>query len=104
METENEIHLPKEVKNNFVETYSEDMVRVIAGDKEGLVQKIIHEQEKSDEQKKLYSPKSGQNRILLFLSIFLFFFGFWNFGLFYLKERRYQSSRDSTSILATRLQ
>ena len=73
METENDIHLPKEVKNKFVETYSDDMVRVIANDKEGLVQKIIHEQEKNEIEKIHYSPKSKINRIFLFASILLFF-------------------------------
>ncbi len=48
----------KPVKSFIMETYAEDMASVISNDKEGLVQKIIHEQEDRENQKKNESPDS----------------------------------------------
>lgn len=64
-----------------VETLAEDMARVIEGDKEGLIKKIIHEQEQSEMEKKNLSPESQKNKLfmyagfaLVFISLFVFLF------------------------------
>src|SRR3989338_5325498 len=60
-------------ENKFVETYAEDMARVIKDDHEGLVKKIIHEQELKDLEKKNFSPESKKNKIYMLTSLaFLF--------------------------------
>lgn len=78
-------------QNKVLETYAEDMVSVIANDREGLVQKIIHEQEEREMEKLNSSPESTRNRVLLFLGMFLFFVSC--FALFY-----YFSNKDSLGV------
>lgn len=52
--------------SSFVETYAGDMAKIIENDKEGLVKKIIHEEEENQSQKKNLSPESKRNRIFMF--------------------------------------
>lgn len=78
-------------QNKILETYAEDMVSVIANDREGLVQKIIHEQEEREAEKLNSSPESTKNRIMLFIGMFFFFLSC--FALFY-----YFSNKDSLGI------
>ncbi len=62
----------QENENKFVETYAEDMARVIKDDQEGLVKKIIHEQEQKELEKRNLSPESKQNeQYMLFGALFL---------------------------------
>lgn len=70
-----------EVKNKSIETYAEDMAKVIEGNQGELIKKIIHEQELHELEKKNLSPKSKQNRIfigvgflLLFITLGIFIF------------------------------
>lgn len=63
METENKI------KNKKIETYAEDMARVIESDTGGLIKKIIHEQEEYETERKNLSPGSKKNKIFIFTSI-----------------------------------
>lgn len=53
------------------ETYAEDMAKTIAGDKEGLIKKILQEEEMHEVEKKNLSPESRKNQILMFFSISL---------------------------------
>ena len=73
------------VKNRIVETYAGDMAEVIGDDTQGmgLVKKIIHGEEKHQEEKKNFSPESKKNKlfvlvgavlIVLALAILSFFF------------------------------
>ncbi|MEX2052341.1 MAG: hypothetical protein WD991_01420 [Candidatus Paceibacterota bacterium] len=62
-----------EVKHLAVETYAEDMAQVIQDDREGLVKKIIHEQEQREAERKNFSPESKKNKFYMFLSIVLVF-------------------------------
>ncbi|MFH1200974.1 MAG: hypothetical protein V1484_01445 [bacterium] len=59
----------KEIKNVIAETYAGDMAEVIENDKGGLVKKIIHGEEKHEEEKKNLSPESKKNKLLMFVSI-----------------------------------
>jgi len=61
----------KELKHKTVDTYAEDMARVIENDKEGLVKKIIHEAEERESEKKNLSPESTKNKVYMFLSFLL---------------------------------
>ncbi len=64
----------KKVKNVVVETYAEDMARVIGDDKEGLVRKIIHSAEEEETMKKNMSPESKKNKLFMLLGIMLIVF------------------------------
>ncbi len=57
----------QENKDNekVIETYAEDMARVLESDQGGLIKKIIHEQELRDAEKKKLSPQSRQNKLYL---------------------------------------
>jgi len=54
-----------------VETLAEDMARVIENDKEGLIKKIIHEQEMKEAEKRNLSPESKKNKVFMLLSFML---------------------------------
>ncbi|MDQ3076366.1 MAG: hypothetical protein M3Q34_04560 [bacterium] len=92
-----EIKLPKkENKAHIMETYAEDMVSVISNDKEGLVQRIIHEQEERELEKKNYSPYSKQNRFFLFISLFFLFLAIGLVGYYYFFYKPAQAVRIAT--------
>ena len=57
---------PKKV---VVETYAEDMAKVIADDREGLVKKIIHGEEEHEKERLI--PQSTKNKLFLLLGFFL---------------------------------
>lgn len=57
--------------NKVVETYAEDMARVIGDDTQGLVKKIIHGEEEHEIEKKNLSPESKRNKIFMFVGILL---------------------------------
>lgn len=54
-------HKKQKAKN--IETYAEDMASAIRGGEHGLIKKMIHEQETSEEEKKRLSPDSQKNRL-----------------------------------------
>lgn len=58
-----------EIKNVVVETYAEDMARVIEDDKTGLVKKIIHEEEQHEIEKINLSPESTKNKFFMLISL-----------------------------------
>lgn len=58
-------------KNKIVQTYAEDMVKVIEDDKGGLIKKIIHSEEEHEIEKKELSPESKKNKFFMFLGLLL---------------------------------
>ena len=57
--------------SGVVETYAEDMAKVIEDDKEGLVKKIIHGEEERERAKMNLSPESKKNKFFLLLGVLL---------------------------------
>ena len=60
-------------KNVIIETYAEDMAQVVGDNQDGIVKKIIEEQEKHDAENKKTSPETNKNKIFLFLGILFVF-------------------------------
>lgn len=58
-------------QNKAVQTYAEDMAEVLGADREGLIKKIIHEEEDKEMEKKNLSPDSKKNQALVILSLIL---------------------------------
>lgn len=58
-----------ETQNKLVQTYAEDMAKVIQDDREGLIKKIIHGEQEHEMEKKNISPASNKNRFLLIMGI-----------------------------------
>ncbi len=58
-------------KNKSVRTYVEDMSSVIKENKEGVIKKIIHEQEDHEREKVNLSPESGRNKTFLLVGFLL---------------------------------
>lgn len=76
----------KKTENKIVQTYAEDMAKVIESDKEGLVKKIIHGEEQHELEKKNLSPMSKQNKILMFLSILLIVLALITLSFFFFRK------------------
>ncbi len=72
----------EKVQNKIVETYGEDMARVIEGDQGGLIKKIIHEQEQKELEKKTLSPDSKRNKTYMLVSALLLLLAFFTFIFF----------------------
>ena len=62
-----------EIKNKQIETYAEDMAKIIESDTGGLIKKIIHQQEQYEIERKNLSPKSKKNQFFIFSGIVLVF-------------------------------
>ncbi len=77
MEPENKIKPTRnEIKGPAVlETYADDMARVLENDTEGLVKKIIHGEEQHEAEKKNLSPESKKNKVFMLVSALLVIFG-----------------------------
>ena len=65
----------QKIKSKNIETYAEDMASAIETGEEGLVKKIIHEQEKQEEEKKSLSPESQKNKVFMIVGATLIGFG-----------------------------
>lgn len=63
--------MEKETKNKIIQTYAEDMAKVLESDKSGVIKKIIHGEEESEKEKKILSPESGRNKFFMFTGIML---------------------------------
>lgn len=68
MEPENKKNIPN------IQTYTNDMVKVIEDGGGGLIKKMIREQETAEEEKKNMSPESKKNKVFMILGITLIFF------------------------------
>ncbi|MFZ1019835.1 MAG: hypothetical protein WAN61_02505 [Minisyncoccia bacterium] len=79
MEPENKI------QNNAVQTYAEDVARIIENEKGDMVKKIIHGEEKHEEEteKKNLSPELKKNKFFLALGIFLTILAFGLLAFFF---------------------
>lgn len=85
METQNQI--PKKINEKIVKTYAEDMAEVIESNREGLVKKLIHEDELREAEKRSQSPENTKNKIFAFLGSLLILATFAIFGFVILKQR-----------------
>lgn len=63
-------------KNKGIETYADDLASVLENNEEGLIKKLIHEQEEIDLKAKKDSPESRQNKKFLIIGIALIFITF----------------------------
>lgn len=68
MEPENKI------QKKSVQTYAEDMAEVLGADREGLIKKVIHEEEDKEMEKKNLSPDSKKNQVFVILSLTMMLF------------------------------
>jgi len=58
-------------KPKKVETYTEDMARVLEDDQSGIIKKIIHQQEEHEKDRRNFSPESRKNKIEMLISFIL---------------------------------
>jgi hypothetical protein len=65
----------KKIQKMVVETYADDMAEVIENDKQGLIKKIIHEEEDEEARKRNLSPEFRQNRMFMWVSIVFLLLG-----------------------------
>jgi len=74
-------------KEKLVETYAEDMARVIENDRSGMIKKIIHEEEQHEIVKKNLSPQSKRNRLFMVVGFLMIIVAFVTlYYLFFIKE------------------
>ena len=66
----------KKVTNVIVETYANDMAGVIGDNENGMVKKIIEEEERHNAQYEKLSPESTKNKIFLAVGVVLVFLSF----------------------------
>ena len=60
-------------QNKVVQTYAEDMAKVIQDDREGLIKKIIHGEQEHEANKMNLSPESKKNRLFMSLGLAFIF-------------------------------
>ena len=63
--------MEEKTKNKGIETYAGDLASVLDSKEEGLVRKLIHEQEELDSETRKNSPESKQNQKFLFIGLIL---------------------------------
>ncbi len=66
----------KKVENVVVETYANDLAGVIGDNENGMVKKIIEEEERNRTEEKKVSPENMQNKIFLSIGILLVILSF----------------------------
>ena len=76
----------EKTENKIVQTYAEDMAKVIENDTEGLVKKIIHGEEEHQAEKKNLSPESRKNKLFMFISILLVFLALVTLSFFFFRK------------------
>ncbi len=59
----------KKIEHKIVQTYAEDMAKVIENDTGGLIKKIIHGEEEHEKEKENLSPESKKNKFFMFISL-----------------------------------
>lgn len=75
------------IKSVVVETYAEDMARVIEDDQSGLIKKIIHGEEEHEKEKRNLSPQSRKNKLFMLIGLLFLLIGF-GLLLFFLQNRK----------------
>ncbi|MES3032055.1 MAG: hypothetical protein V4699_02305 [Patescibacteria group bacterium] len=73
-------------QNKIVETYAEDMAKVIENDQSGLIKKIIHSEEEHEKEKRDMSPESKKNRFFMFTSLVFILISLATLIFFFLKK------------------
>jgi len=77
MENNNQKPIPVDKKTQkkirVVQTYAEDMAKVIESGEGGIIKKIIHEQEEIEAEKKNLSPESKKNKTFMMISMAFIF-------------------------------
>lgn len=58
-------------KHIAVETYAEDMAKLIEDDRGGLIKKIIHGAEENEKEKINFSPESRKNKLFMLVGVLL---------------------------------
>ena len=64
--------MENEVKPKQIETFADDMVKALDNPGEGMIKKIIEEQQAHEEEKKNLSPETTKNRLFMIIGMFLF--------------------------------
>lgn len=57
--------------NKTVKTYAEQMAEALSSNREGMIKKVIHEEEERDLEKKNLSPESKKNKVFMVVSLVL---------------------------------
>src|SRR3989344_2132491 len=60
-------------EDTHLETYADDMAKVLEDEKGGLIKKIIHQEEKHEIEKINLSPESKKNQFFMIVGIILLF-------------------------------
>ncbi len=64
--------MENELKPKQIETFADDMVKALDNPGEGMIKKIIEEQEAHEEEKINMSPETTKNRLFMIIGMFLF--------------------------------
>ena len=78
----------------IVETYVGDMTDVIGSGEDGMVRKIIHEEEGLEKEQKNLSPESNRNKIFMYTGLALIFLALAIVSFFVLKNQNSSVSID----------
>lgn len=76
-------------KHKIVQTYAEDMAKVIEDDKGGLIKKIIHGEEEHEIEKRNLSPESKKNKLFMLISLTLTLVAFVTLLFFFFRNEIY---------------
>ncbi|MCX6751949.1 MAG: hypothetical protein NTZ87_00395 [Candidatus Nomurabacteria bacterium] len=77
----------RQTQNKVVETYAEDMAKVLEDDKSGVIKKIIHGEEEHEKEKKNLSPNSMKNKIFMLIGLLFFALGALILSYFFLNRK-----------------
>jgi len=73
-------------QNKIVQTYAQDMAKVIENDKSGLVKKIIHKEQEHEIEKSNASPESKKNKFFMLIGLLFISIGLATLFFFFLKK------------------
>jgi hypothetical protein len=76
----------EKMENKIVQTYAEDVAKVIENDTGGLIKKIIHGEEEHEAEKKNLNPESKKNKFFMFISILLLLLALATLSFFFLRK------------------
>lgn len=77
----------EKIENKLITTYAEDMAEVIGDNQVGLVKKIIDEEEREEEIKRLMSPETTQNKLYIVFSVLFIIFAIVILAFLFFKPR-----------------
>lgn len=75
-----------QTQNTIVETYADDMAKIIENDTQGLVKKIIHGEEEHEIEKINSSPQSKKNKLFMVISFLLIVLAIAILSFFFFKK------------------